>query len=185
MDLSTLTTVKQVMEAYTQGMIDMDEANQRLDELDSTIFLKDTFDGKLTDEEIDNAVVSNNPAKVTGYGLMYMGIGGPIKLYVENGSLGPDNWIGPNMYATFLIGGRWYGIDDDHLVDYEPYVAAHKAEMEANKKPKLPSTPDMSRRTDLAGQVVRQQVKSGYFDVYYNDLGYAVKATRVIEEEDK
>lgn len=184
MDLSTLTTVKQVMEAYSQGLIDVSEANIRLDELDSTIYLNEEFDA-ITDEEANDAVVSNNPAKVTGYGLMYMGIGKPIKLYVKNGSLGEDNALGPNMYATFLIGGRWYGIDDDHLVEYEPYVAAHKAEMAANRKPKLPSTPDMSRRTDLAGQVVRQQVKSGYFDVTYNELGYAVKATRYIEPKEE
>ena len=44
MDLSTLTTVKQVMEAYSQGLIDVSEANIRLDELDSTIYLNEEFD---------------------------------------------------------------------------------------------------------------------------------------------
>ena len=43
----------------------------------------------------------------------------------------------------------------------------------------LPKTPDMRRRKDLAGQVVRQTTKSGPFDVTYDADGYAVKARRV------
>ena len=43
----------------------------------------------------------------------------------------------------------------------------------------LPKTPDMHRRKDLAGQVVRQKTKSGLYDVTYNEDGYAVKASRV------
>ena len=43
----------------------------------------------------------------------------------------------------------------------------------------LPKTADMRRRTDLAGQVVRQMTKSGPFDVTYDADGYAVKARRV------
>ena len=43
----------------------------------------------------------------------------------------------------------------------------------------LPKTPDMRRRKDLAGQVVRQKTRSGPFDVTYDADGYAVKARRV------
>ena len=43
----------------------------------------------------------------------------------------------------------------------------------------LPKTPDMRRRKDLAGQVVRQKTKSGLYDVTYNEDGYAVRASRV------
>ena len=43
----------------------------------------------------------------------------------------------------------------------------------------LPKTPDMSRRKDLAGQVVRQKTKTGVYDVTYDEDGYAVKAKRV------
>ena len=43
----------------------------------------------------------------------------------------------------------------------------------------LPKTPDMRRRKDLAGQVVRQKTKSGLYDVTYDADGYAVKARRV------
>lgn len=43
----------------------------------------------------------------------------------------------------------------------------------------LRNTPDMCRRRDLAGQVVVQRVRSGYFAVFYDEDGYAVKARRV------
>ena len=43
----------------------------------------------------------------------------------------------------------------------------------------LPKTPDMRRRKDLAGQVVRQMTRSGPFDVTYDADGYAVKARMV------
>ena len=43
----------------------------------------------------------------------------------------------------------------------------------------LPKTPDMRRRKDLAGQVVRQMTRSGPFDVTYDADGYAVKTRRV------
>lgn len=43
----------------------------------------------------------------------------------------------------------------------------------------LTKTPDMRRRKDLAGQVVRQMTRSGPFDVTYDADGYAVKARRV------
>ena len=43
----------------------------------------------------------------------------------------------------------------------------------------LPKTPDMRRRKDLAGQVVRQKTKSGLYDVTYNEDGYAVSAKKV------
>lgn len=43
----------------------------------------------------------------------------------------------------------------------------------------LPKTPDMHRRKDLAGQVVRQHTRTGDFDVTYTDAGYAVSAKKV------
>ena len=46
-------------------------------------------------------------------------------------------------------------------------------------EPILLKTPDMRRRKDLAGKVVRQMTRSGPFDVTYDADGYAVKARRV------
>ena len=43
----------------------------------------------------------------------------------------------------------------------------------------LPKTPDMRRRKELAGQVVRQKTKSGLYDVTYDADGYAAKSAHV------
>ena len=59
------------------------------------------------------------------------------------------------------------------LEDEQGYIPATE-----EAKP-LPKTPDMRRRKDLAGQVVRQMTRSGPFDVTYDADGYAVKARRV------
>ena len=43
----------------------------------------------------------------------------------------------------------------------------------------LPERPDMSRREELAGlPPVTQLTKHSAYDVYYDDLGYAVKAVK-------
>ena len=47
------------------------------------------------------------------------------------------------------------------------------------RKPTYLAKPDKSRRTDLAGEVVRQFTGVGTFDVYYDEDGYAVKDVRV------
>ena len=59
------------------------------------------------------------------------------------------------------------------LEDEQGYIPATE-----EGKP-LPKMPDMRRRKDLAGHVVRQMTRSGPFDVTYDADGYAVKARRV------
>ena len=71
--------------------------------------------------------------------------------------------------AVIIIAGRTYRVKGTVLVEPEP-------EQEA---PAIPARPDMHRRKDLAGQVVRQTTKCGLYDVTYNEDGYAVKASRV------
>ena len=58
--------------------------------------------------------------------------------------------------------------------DEEGFIPATEEEAEV-----LPKTPDMRRRKELAGQVVRQKTKTGVYDVTYDEDGYAVKAKRV------
>ena len=57
--------------------------------------------------------------------------------------------------------------------DADGYIPAFE-----DPKP-LPKTPDMRRRPDLAGLVVRQHTTSGDFDVHYDEDGYAAKSVRV------
>ena len=72
----------------------------------------------------------------------------------------------------------------EHMTDEERAARKQREDEEGflpateEAKP-LPRTPDMRRRKDLAGQVVRQMTRSGPFDVTYDADGYAVKARRV------
>ena len=74
-------------------------------------------------------------------------------------------------FAEVIIAGHTYQVKGTVLVEPEP-----EPEQEA---PAIPARPDMHRRKDLAGQVVRQTTKIGLYDVTYNEDGYAVKASRV------
>ena len=73
----------------------------------------------------------------------------------------------------------------EHMTDEERAARKQREDEEGTidigrgNEPVLPKTPDMRRRKDLAGQVVRQKTKSGLYDVTYNEDGYAVKARRV------
>ena len=77
-----------------------------------------------------------------------------------------------------------YGIRLKPLTDEERAAKKQREDDEGfipateEAKP-LPKTPDMRRRKDMAGQVVRQMTRSGPFDVTYDADGYAVKARRV------
>ena len=73
----------------------------------------------------------------------------------------------------------------EHMTDEERAARKQREDEEGTidigrgNEPILPRTPDMRRRKDLAGQVVRQMTKTGPFDVTYDADGYAVKARRV------
>lgn len=43
----------------------------------------------------------------------------------------------------------------------------------------LPDRPELSRRTDLAGQTVVQRTKAGQYEVEYDEGGYARSAKKV------
>ena len=73
----------------------------------------------------------------------------------------------------------------EHMTDEERAARKQREDEEGTidigrcNEPILPKTPDMRRRKDLAGKVVRQMTRSGPFDVTYDADGYAVKARRV------
>lgn len=66
--------------------------------------------------------------------------------------------------------------EDNHLTEIREPCDAFKA-------PLPPKTPDTCRQIDLAGQTVRQQTRSGDYDVTYDAQGYCVKAIRAPEVE--
>ena len=73
----------------------------------------------------------------------------------------------------------------EHMTDEERAARKQREDEEGTidigrgNEPVLPKTPDMRRRKELAGQVVRQKTKTGVYDVTYDADGYAVKARRV------
>lgn len=64
--------------------------------------------------------------------------------------------------------------------DQEGFFNPEDRGLERKKMPTL-KRPDMSRRPDLAGKVIRQFTKIGTYDVHYDEDGYAVKSVRVVK----
>ena len=161
-----MSKVNEIMEKYTAGEITAEEANAKLAAAEAGFRLK--F-GKnvLTEEEMRATTIGHFPDQANGYGLLDSGTGTLDKVRCENGQLvGCDCG---ESYALYIIAGRIYQVKGTVLVEPEP-------EQEA---PAIPARPDMHRRKDLAGQVVRQTTKGGLYDVTYNEDGYAVKASKV------
>lgn len=134
---------------------------------------------ELTDDDRRQTVVGYYPGQASGYGLLDTGTGSMEKVVVTGGRLEhPVNQVQPdggtNMAAYVIICGRVYEVFGDTL--REP------AEEEAPAVRKVPRTPDMRRRADLAGQTVRQHTRAGDFEVRYDELGYAVRASRASRE---
>ena len=163
-----MSKVNEIMEKYTAGEITAEETNAQLAAAEAGFFLQPGKNA-LTEEEMRATTIGHFPDQANGYGLLDSGTGTLDKVRCENGHLvGCDCG---ESYALYIIAGRIYQVKGTVLVEPEP-----EPEQEA---PAIPARPDMHRRKDLAGQVVRQTTKSGLYDVTYNEDGYAVKASRV------
>ena len=161
-----MSNVNEIMSKYTAGEITAEEANEQLSAAEAGFHLEP---GKnvLTEDEMRATTIGHFPDQANGYGLLDTGTGTMDKVRVKDGRL--VNCDMGESYALLIIAGRTYQVKGTVLVEPEP-------EQEA---PAIPARPDMHRRRDLAGQVVRQMTKSGPYDVTYNEDGYAVKARRV------
>lgn len=106
---------KEIMEKYCAGEISMEEANKLFEEIGAPVHL---VEGKntITPEEAAATVVSDNPAEVSGWGLMNHGIGGMEKMHVDHGKFDYDTgfYLGPTRYP-FYIGGKRFLVDGDHI----------------------------------------------------------------------
>ena len=160
-----MSKVNEIIAKYTDGKATLEETNGALKEVNAGFHLdplRNTFTGEeLLKTKADTAETAN------GFGLLDSGTGTLDKVEVRNGEL--VNCDMGESYALVIIAGHTYRVKGTALVEPEP-------EKEA---PAIPARPDMHRRKDLAGQVVRQTTKSGLYDVTYNEDGYAVKARRV------
>ena len=157
----------EIMQKYTAGEMELAEANEQLKEAGATYHL-DSEKNVLTEEDLRATTIGHYPDQANGYGLLDTGTGTLDKVEVKNGRL--VNTDCGEMYALCIIAGRTYEVKGTELV--EPTTREEA-------KPVIPDRPDMSRKTELAGQTVRQDTKQGVYDVHYNADGYAVSAERV------
>lgn len=141
--------ITEILRKYGAGELTVEEANKQLKEAGSNVYL--------------------NPNK-TGNAWLDDGLGGET-ITIKDGK---------------IVGG---GIADDYSIYYngKVYHAGPDGETlvegpgipETVEREKLPEKVDMSRKPERANSVVRRKTKRGTYDVYYDELGYAVKATRV------
>lgn len=107
--------ITEIIRAAGRGEITYDEANKRLEELNSGLRLnKDA--NTITKDEIDATVVDDDPTKVTGWGYLNMGVGKPDKVYIENGCFGYDTGFNDKAQAYLEIKDRKYRVMGDHIV---------------------------------------------------------------------
>ena len=161
-----MSKVNEIMAKYTAGEITAEEANAKLAAAEAGFRLQPGKNA-LTEEEKQATTVGYYPDQVNGYGLLDTGTGTLDKVRCENGQLvGCDCG---ESFAEVIIAGHTYQVKGAVLVEPEP----------KQKLPTIPERPDLRRRKELAGQVVRQKTKTGVYDVTYDEDGYAVKAKRV------
>ena len=169
--------INEILRMYTTGMTRLEEANAALKDAGAGFHLE-SGKNELTEQDLRETVVGYYPEQAAGWGLLDTGTGSLDKVHVTAGRVDcPVNEIlpdgGTNMRALVVICGRTYEVRGDKLAEVREDCRA--------KTPPLPKTPDMSRRTDLAGRTVVQKTLSGSFEVRYDAEGYAVKASRKTE----
>lgn len=166
-------TINEALSMYTAKDLTAEEANEYLKEMGASFSL---VPGKnvLTDDDRKVTTVGYYPNQANGYGLLDTGTGTMDKVEVKNGKLLFDvNQVNEdgttNMVAYVIICGKTYEVFGNTLGEVKEKPAGKVVQKDV----------DLSRREDLAGQVVRQTCRRGVFDVHYDEIGYAVKATKV------
>lgn len=161
-----MKTINDILKDYTSGKTTLEETNAALREAGASYHLQPGKNA-LTEEEIRRTTIGQYPDMANGFGLLDTGTGTFDKVEVRDGKLVDcDCGIMP---AMCILAGRAYYVRGDALTDERP---------EAPAAERLPKTPDMSRREDLAGKTVEQKTAAGVFLVTYDELGYAVKSAR-------
>lgn len=159
-----MKTMNDILRDYTSGQATLEETNAALA---AAGYHLEPGKNTLTEEEIRKTTIGQYPEMANGYGLLDTGTGSLDKVLVRSGRL--VNSDCGSMRAICILAGRAY--------DVKGTVLTEKSSDAPQTQP-LPRTPDMSRRTDLAGKTVEQQTASGVFLVTYDELGYAVKSSR-------
>ena len=116
-----MKNIKEVIEKYTAGEIELEDANEKLREFGSG-YLFDPNKNVLTEEDKRATTVGYYPEQANGYGLLDTATGTLDKAKVTNGkfvqainTMMPDGK--PNMPAYFAIAGHTYAVHGDTLVE--------------------------------------------------------------------
>lgn len=107
-------TQYEIIAAEGKGEITIDEANELLKELGSAVHLVEDKN-EITPEEFAETVVSDDPAKVTGWGHMAHGVGSPEKMYVKDGKFEYDTGFGKDAHVVLYVKDRKYRVVHDHI----------------------------------------------------------------------
>lgn len=107
-------TAAEIIKKHTAGAITLEEANELLKENGCGGLQLDPFKNVITGQEFMDTVVSDDPAKVTGWGLMNHGVGTPEKMHVQNGKLDYDTGFYDGQ-AAFFIKGKIFTVNGDHI----------------------------------------------------------------------
>jgi hypothetical protein len=113
--------ISEVMEKYSAGEIGLEEANEKLKELNSPFHL-DPEKNVLTEDEKWATTVGYYPAQANGWGLLDTATGSLDKVFVKDGKLSfavnainTDGTV--NMRAYVLIAGHKYAVAVDTLTE--------------------------------------------------------------------
>lgn len=111
-------TAAEIIKQHTAGAITLEEANALLKKNECGGLQLDPFKNAITGQEFVDTVVSDDPAKVTGWGLMNHGVGTPEKMHVQNGKLDYDTGFHGDT-AVLYIKGKIFAVNGDHIEVYE------------------------------------------------------------------
>lgn len=116
-----MKNIKEVIEKYTAGEIEVAEANEKLKEFGAGYHFT-PGKNELTEEDKRATTVGYYPEQANGFGMLYTGTGSLDKAKVVNGkflqainTVMPDGK--PNMPAFFYIAGHTYKVMGDALAE--------------------------------------------------------------------
>lgn len=109
-----MSKMNEIIKAYADERISLEDANKQLEAIGSTIRI-DPDKNVISAQEMAATVVDDDPKKVSGWGLMYHGIGKPEKMHVQNGKFEYDTGYEKDQGIVLKILDRKYRIVGDHI----------------------------------------------------------------------
>ena len=112
-----MSKMNEIVKAYSEGLIDQNEANKQLEAIGSPICI-DESKCVISEEEKKETVTDGTPEGTTGWGFVNHGVGKPEKMYVKNGKFEYDTGFDLKTNVIMTISGIKFRVDRDKLVAY-------------------------------------------------------------------